>query len=76
MAFEPKLDQDEQLLTVEEAAELFRTTTRFPRRLIAERRIRFIKLGRYVRIPKSAAMELLSDGVVEPMTSAEARRAA
>jgi excisionase family DNA binding protein len=35
----------EQLLTVDQAAAVFGTTTRFPRRLIAERRIRFVRVG-------------------------------
>ncbi len=38
------------LLTVDEAALRLSTGPRFVRRLIAERRIRFIKLGRHVRI--------------------------
>ena len=36
----------ERLLTVAEAAELLSTSERFPRRLIAERRIRFVRVGR------------------------------
>lgn len=39
-----------QLLTVEQAADRLNTTVRFVRRLIAERRIPFTKLGRHVRI--------------------------
>jgi excisionase family DNA binding protein len=41
----------ERLLSLPEAADRLGTTTRFPRRLIAERQIRFVRLGRYVRIP-------------------------
>jgi excisionase family DNA binding protein len=55
------------LLTVEEAAELLNTTPRFPRRLIAERRIRFTRVGRHVRIPESALRELIDAGMVEPV---------
>ena len=40
----------ERLLTVDEAAERLGTSTRFIRRLIAERRIAYTKLGRHVRI--------------------------
>jgi excisionase family DNA binding protein len=58
----------DRLLTVAEAAELLGTTERFPRRLIAERRIRFVKLGSHVRIPESAIRELVAAGTVEPMT--------
>jgi excisionase family DNA binding protein len=38
------------LLTVEQAAERLGTSERFVRRLIAERRITYVKLGRHVRI--------------------------
>jgi excisionase family DNA binding protein len=57
----------DRLLTVEEAAELLNTTPRFPRRLIAERRIRFTRVGRHVRIPESALRELIDAGMVEPV---------
>jgi len=40
----------DRLLTVEEAAERLGTSTRFVRRLIFERRIAFVKVGRHVRI--------------------------
>jgi excisionase family DNA binding protein len=40
----------ERLLTVEEAADRLGTSTRFVRRLIFERRIAFVKVGRHVRI--------------------------
>lgn len=45
----------ERLFTVAEAAEVLRTSERFPRRLIAERRIRFTRIGRHVRIPRVRA---------------------
>jgi excisionase family DNA binding protein len=38
------------LLSVEQAAERLGTSVRFVRRLIAERRITYVKLGRHVRI--------------------------
>lgn len=38
------------LLTVEQAAERLGTTTRFVRRLRAERRIAVVKLGKHIRI--------------------------
>jgi len=63
----------ERLLTVGEAAELLGTTERFPRRLIAERRIQFVRVGRHVRIPESALGEFISAGVVEPVTSGRPR---
>ena len=59
----------ERLFTVAEAAELLRTSERFPRRLIAERRIRFTRIGRHVRIPESALNEFIAAGLVEPITT-------
>ncbi|MCX9192100.1 DNA-binding protein [Carbonactinospora thermoautotrophica] len=66
--------QRERFLTVKEAAARLNTTERFPRRLIAERRIRFIKLGRHVRIPESALEELISAGTVEPVQAVRRHR--
>jgi excisionase family DNA binding protein len=59
----------ERHLTVTEVADLLGTTERFPRRLISERRIRFVRVGRHVRIPESAVRELLAAGLVEPQGS-------
>jgi excisionase family DNA binding protein len=53
------------LLTVAEAAERLGTTERFPRRLIAERRITFVKLGSHVRIPEAALDEFIAASTVE-----------
>ncbi|HEX9353614.1 MAG TPA: excisionase family DNA-binding protein [Streptosporangiaceae bacterium] len=57
----------EQLLTVAQVAELLGTSERFPRRLIAERRIRFVRLGRHVRISESALADFIAAGLVEPV---------
>jgi excisionase family DNA binding protein len=57
----------DRLLTVEEAADLLNTRPRFTRRLVAERRIRFTRVGRYVRIPESAVREFIEAGMVEPV---------
>ncbi len=59
----------DRLFTVAQAAELLATSESFPRRLIAERRIRFVRVGRHVRIPESALAELITAGTVEPMTA-------
>lgn len=59
--------QIERLLNVDQAAETLGTTARFPRRLIAERRIRFVRVGRHVRIPESALMEFIAAQTVEPI---------
>ena len=40
----------DRLLTPEEAAERLGTSLRFVRRLVFERRIAYVKLGRHVRI--------------------------
>jgi excisionase family DNA binding protein len=67
----------ERLLTVAEAAELLNTSQRFPRRLIEERRIRFVRIGpRHVRIPESALREFIKAGLVEPVTTRKRSRVA
>lgn len=63
----------ERLLTVGQVAELLGTTERFPRRLIAERRIEFVRVGRHVRIPESALAEFIKAGRVEPLAGAAIR---
>lgn len=57
----------DRLLTVAEVADLLNTSERFPRRLIEERRITFVRLGRKVRIPESAVQEFIASGVVAPV---------
>jgi excisionase family DNA binding protein len=57
----------DRLLSVGEVAERLGTTERFPRRLIAERRITFIRIGRHVRIPEWAVVELIEAGTVDPV---------
>jgi excisionase family DNA binding protein len=59
----------DRLLTVSEAAEILSTSERLPRRLIDERRIRFVRVGRHVRIPESALREYIAAGLVEPITT-------
>ncbi|MEQ7124863.1 excisionase family DNA-binding protein [Actinopolymorpha sp. B11F2] len=58
----------ERLLSIDQAAEVLGTTSRFPRRLVAERRIRFVKVGRHVRIPAAALQEFIDSGTVEPVS--------
>jgi excisionase family DNA binding protein len=62
------------LLTVEAAADRLSTSPRFIRRLIAERRIEFVKVGRHVRISESALADFIQAGRVEPLTAASVRR--
>jgi excisionase family DNA binding protein len=72
----PRAVQVERLLTVAEVAELLGTTERFPRRLIAERRIRFVRVGRHVRVPESAVGDFISAGMVEPANPGKRGRVA
>ncbi|MEE2041729.1 helix-turn-helix domain-containing protein [Nocardiopsis sp. CT-R113] len=64
-----------RLLTVDQAAELLNTSVRYPRRLIEERRITFVKIGRHVRIPESALDEFITAGTVEPVRLRRGRAA-
>ena len=57
----------ERLLTREEAAEALRATPRFIRRLIAERRIRFVYVGRTPHIPESAIADYIAEHTVHPV---------
>jgi excisionase family DNA binding protein len=41
---------------------------------VAERRIRFVHVGRHVRIPESAVAEFVAEGVVEPASEPRSRR--
>jgi excisionase family DNA binding protein len=62
------------LLTVDQVAELLGTSPSFARRLIAERKIRFVRVGRHVRIPESALAEYIVAGTVQPVTAWAHRR--
>jgi excisionase family DNA binding protein len=55
-----------ELLTVAEAAGRLGVPVRFIRRLIAERRIRFYKIGRYVRIDSQDLDAFIEAGRVDP----------
>jgi excisionase family DNA binding protein len=75
------LRESDRLLTVAQSAELLGTSERFPRRLIAERRIRFVRLGEsgkrgHVRIPESSLREFIAARLVEPMRTPDTWRAA
>jgi excisionase family DNA binding protein len=59
----------ERLLTLSEVAAILGTSERFPRRLIAERRIEFVKVGRHVRIRTSMLHDFIASGVVAPITT-------
>ena len=57
----------DRLLTVEAAAEQMSTSVRFVRRLIAERRIAYVKIGRHVRITEADIAAFIEDGRITPM---------
>lgn len=59
----------DELLTPDEVAERLRTSPRFVRRLVAERRIAFTKVGKFVRIASTDVEAFLAAGRVEPGTS-------
>jgi excisionase family DNA binding protein len=59
----------DRLLTVDQVAELLGTTVRFPRRLIEERRIEYVKVGRHVRILESAVRQFIEANTVEPINA-------
>lgn len=56
----------DRLLTVDEAAERLGTGVRFVRRLVAERRIAFVKVGRHVRIADRALTAYIEAHTVQP----------
>jgi excisionase family DNA binding protein len=55
----------DKLLTMEDAAERLGTSVRFVRRLIAERRIAYVKLGRHVRIAERDLINFVATARVE-----------
>jgi len=52
-------------LTVEQTAQRLGTEVRFVRRLVAERRIRFYKIGRYVRFHPDDVADFIRAGRVD-----------
>jgi excisionase family DNA binding protein len=59
----------DRLLTVDQAAEVLSTGPRFARRLIEERRIAFVKVGRHVRIPETVLADYIEANTVQPVTA-------
>jgi excisionase family DNA binding protein len=70
------VSKQQRLLTVDEVAERLGTSVRFPRRLIAERRITFVRIGRHVRIPEAAVVAMIDAGTVDPIDRRRRRGAA
>jgi excisionase family DNA binding protein len=65
---------DDELMTSKEVAALLRQTERFVRRLVAERRIAYVKVGRAVRFEASAVVAYIEANRVVPVSRAELRR--
>jgi excisionase family DNA binding protein len=65
----------DRLLTVKEVAERLGTTVRFPRRLIEERRIEFVHVGRNVRIRESVLDAYIEANTVRPVVRGRRLRA-
>ena len=55
----------DKLLTVDEGAERLGTSVRFVRRLIAERRIAYVKVGRHVRLAEADLAGFVAAGRIE-----------
>jgi excisionase family DNA binding protein len=73
----PKQEQPkDRLLTVNEVAERWSTPVAYPRRLIQERRITFVRIGRHVRIPESVVDSWISEGTVEAIVRPRRRTVA
>jgi excisionase family DNA binding protein len=61
-------------LTVKQAAEYLNTSVRFVRRLIAERRVAFHKVGAHVRLSVADLDAFLAAGRVDAITAASVAR--
>ena len=62
----------EGLLTIEQSADRMQMSARYVRRLVAERRIPFHKLGRAVRLTAADVDAHIAAGRVEPLTESTA----
>jgi len=62
-----------KLLTVPQAAECLNVKERYVRRLISERRITFVRVGRHVRVPVDVVDALIEIGTVHPVLPRSAR---
>ena len=64
----------DDLLTGDEVAERLKTTPRFIRRLVAERRIEYVKVGRLVRFTPEAVSDYIERNRVVPINRTKLRR--
>jgi excisionase family DNA binding protein len=63
-----------ELLTSEQVAHLLQTTTRFMRRLVNQRRIEYVKVGRLVRFTPAAVERYIERQTVTPLDRAQLRQ--
>ncbi len=54
-----------RVLTIDEAAAYLKVSVRFMRRMVEERRVSFVKIGKFVRFEEAALDELVRAGRVE-----------
>jgi excisionase family DNA binding protein len=66
----------ENLLSVEAAAEYLSASPRFIRRLVAERRVPYVKVGRLVRLTAEDLDAFIASARVEPLTDSDVWRRA
>ena len=64
----------ERYLSIAEVAARLGSTERFPRRLVEERRIEYVKLGRHVRIAESVLEAFIESCKVMPVARSGHRR--
>ena len=72
----PRHSTSSELLTVEQAADYLNITEHFVRRLIQERRLPFVRVGRLVRMRRSALDAWLTEAEVPARVTSRARRGA
>jgi excisionase family DNA binding protein len=65
---------DDDPLTADEVANRLHATPRFVRRLVAERRIEYVKVGRLVRFEPLAVADYIDRNRIAPMTRAQLRK--
>ncbi|MEU1073197.1 MULTISPECIES: helix-turn-helix domain-containing protein [unclassified Streptomyces] len=63
----------DRLLSVAEAAERLGVGERFIRRLVSERRIRYVKVGKHVRIADGVLAAYIEERTVEPVRTRRSR---
>lgn len=60
------MSSTQQLLTIDEAADRLNVSVRFMRRLVAERRMAYVKVGKYIRFDPMDLDKWVSDRRIDP----------